>query len=158
MKLITEAIKNGKVELTAGKKTFAGVTIQGDTFSSLLFVMALMLLNYILRKYTESCKFTKSQRKINHLVYMDESKLFVKNKKELENLIKTIRIYGQDRGMEFGKETCVMLIMRSGKRQITEGTELSNQERIRTLGEKENHKYGNIGSGHHQTNRNKRKK
>ena len=34
-----------------------------------------------------------------------------------------------------------MLIMKSGKRDIMEGIELSNQERSRTLGEKENYKY-----------------
>ena len=43
--------------------------------------------------------------------------------------------------MEFGIEKCAMLIMKSGKRQITEGTELPNQERNRTLGEKEDYKY-----------------
>ena len=45
--------------------------------------------------------------------------------------------------MEFGIEKCAMLIMKNGKRQITVGIELSNQERIRTLGEKENYK--NLG-------------
>ena len=34
-----------------------------------------------------------------------------------------------------------MLIMRRGKRRKTEGTELSNQKRIKTLGEKETCKY-----------------
>ena len=34
-----------------------------------------------------------------------------------------------------------MLIMKSGKRQMTEGIELINQEKIRTLGEKETYKY-----------------
>ena len=34
-----------------------------------------------------------------------------------------------------------MLIMKSRKRQITGGKELLNQERIRTLEEKENYKY-----------------
>ena len=43
--------------------------------------------------------------------------------------------------MEFGIEKCAMLIMRSGKRQMTEEIELSNQEKIRTLGEKETYKY-----------------
>ena len=43
--------------------------------------------------------------------------------------------------MDFGIEKCDMLIMTCGKRQITEGIELPNQERIRTLGEKENYKY-----------------
>ena len=46
-----------------------------------------------------------------------------------------------DIGMEFGREKCTILIMKSGKRQIMEGIELPNQKRIRTLGQKENYKY-----------------
>ena len=42
--------------------------------------------------------------------------------------------------MEFGIEKLVMLIMKSGKKQMTEGIELLNQEKIRTLGEKETYK------------------
>ena len=41
--------------------------------------------------------------------------------------------------MEFGFEKCAMFIMKSGKREITGGIELSNLESITTLGEKENH-------------------
>ena len=85
-------------------------------------------------------KFTKLQEKNNHLMFMN-TKLFVKNEKELETLIQTIIIYNHDLGMEFGIEKCAMLIMKSVKRETTEGTELPNQERIRTLGEKENYKY-----------------
>ena len=33
---------------------------------------------------------------------MDDIKLFAKKEKELETLIHTVRIYIQDRGMEFG--------------------------------------------------------
>ena len=79
--------------------------------------------------------------KINHLMYMDNIKLFANNEKELETWIQTIEIYCQVIGMEFGIEKCAMLIMRSGKWQTTEGIELPNQERIRTRGEKENYKY-----------------
>ena len=43
--------------------------------------------------------------------------------------------------MEFGIEKCSMLIMRSRKRQMTEGIERPNQEKIRTLGEKETYEY-----------------
>ena len=46
-----------------------------------------------------------------------------------------------DIGIEFDIENCSMLIMKSGKREIIKGIELLNQERIRTLGETENHKY-----------------
>ena len=34
-----------------------------------------------------------SQEKINHLIYMDDIKLFAKNEKELETLIQAVRIY-----------------------------------------------------------------
>ena len=52
-------------------------------------------------------------------MYMDDIKLFAKNEKEMETLIQVLRIYSQDIGIEFGIETCAMLIMRNGKRQIT---------------------------------------
>ena len=44
-------------------------------------------------------------------------------------------------GMEFGVEKWVMLVMKSGKRRMTEGIELPNQVVIKTLGEKETYKY-----------------
>ena len=43
--------------------------------------------------------------------------------------------------MEFGIEQCAMLIIKSGKRHLTDGMELTNQDTIRTLGEKETYKY-----------------
>ena len=101
----------------------------------------MMSLNHILRKCTARYKFSKSQEKINHLMYMDDIKLFAKNEKELESLIQTVRIYSQDIGMEFDMEKCAMLVMKSGKRHITERVELPNQVVIRTLGEKETYKY-----------------
>ena len=72
---------------------------------------------------------------------MDDIKLFAKNENELETLIQAVRMYSQDIGMEFGIEKCAMLIMKRGKQHITERMELPNQEKMRTLGEKESHKY-----------------
>ena len=43
--------------------------------------------------------------------------------------------------MELDIEKCAMLIRKRAKRQITEGLELLNPERSRTLEEKENSKY-----------------
>ena len=55
---------------------------------------------------------------------MGDSKLFAKNEKELETLIQAASIYSQDRKMGCGIEKYAMLIMKSGKRQMTEGIEL----------------------------------
>ena len=70
-------------------------------------------------------------------MYMDNIKLFAKNEKELKTLIHAVRIYSQDIGMEFGKEKSAMLVMKSGKRHLTDGMELPNQDKIRTLWDKE---------------------
>ena len=74
-------------------------------------------------------------------MYMDGLKLFVKNEKELETLIHAVRIYCQDIGMEFGKEKCAMLVMKSGKRHLADKMEQPNQGKITTLREKETNKY-----------------
>ena len=74
-------------------------------------------------------------------MYMDDIKLFAKNKKELETLIHAVRIYSQDIGMESGIEKCAMLVMKSGKRHMTDRIELPNHDKIRTLGENETYKY-----------------
>ena len=68
-------------------------------------------------------------------MYMDDIKVFAKIEKELVSLIGTIRIEGQDIGMEFGIEICLVLVRRSGKRRVTQRIELPDQKRIRSLWE-----------------------
>ena len=63
-------------------------------------LIAIMPLNHILKKCFAGFKFSKSQEKINHLVYMGDIKLFTKNEKELKTRIQTIRIYNQVVRME----------------------------------------------------------
>ena len=46
--------------------------------------------------------------------------------------------------MEFGIEKCTMLVMKSGKRYMTDRMELPNQEKISSLGEKETYKSSGI--------------
>ena len=139
---IEQTMKTWRVELTAGERSIAEIKIQrsifqGDALSPLLFIIAMMPLNHILRKCTVGYKLSRSQEKINHLMYMDDIKLLAKNEKELETLIHAVRIYGQDIGMEFGIEKCAMLVMKSGKRQ-----------NLQIL--------GHLGGWHHQTSANER--
>ena len=49
----------------------------------------------------------------------------------METMIQSVKIYSEDVGMEFG----------IGKRHITEGIQLPNQEKIRMFGEKATYKY-----------------
>ena len=75
--------------LTARGRSIAQTKIQrgifqGDAQSPLLFIIAMMPLNHIPWKFAAEYKLRRSQKKINHLIYMDDIKLFAKNEKELE--------------------------------------------------------------------------
>ena len=112
---IDKTMKTWRVELTAGGRSLAEAKIQrgifqGDSLSPSLFIIAMMPLNHILRKCTARYQ----------LMYMDDIELFTKNEKELETLMHAVRIYSQNMGIEFGIEKCAMLVMKSGKRHLTE--------------------------------------
>ena len=51
----------------------------------------------------------------------------------MKTLIHVMRIYSDDTGVEFGIEKCIMLIRKSGKRQMTERKEQPNQEKVITI-------------------------
>ena len=145
LNFIEKIMKTWRVELTARGRSLAEAKIQrgifqGDALRPLLFIIAMMPLNHILRKCTAGYKLSRLQEKINHLMYIDDIKLFAKNEKELEILIHAVKIYSQDIEKEFGIEKCAMLVMKSGK-HLTDGMELPNQDKIRTLGEKKTYKY-----------------
>ena len=79
-------MKTWRVELTAGGRSLADIKIQrgifqGDALSPLPFKIAMMPLNHILRKYTAGYKLSRSQEKINHLMYMDNINYLQKMKK-----------------------------------------------------------------------------
>ena len=106
---IEKTMQTWRLELTAGWRSFAETKIQRGIFQwyallPLLFIIAMMLLNHILRKCADRYKLSGLQEEINHLMYMDDIKLYAKNEKELETLIHAVRIYSQDIGMEFGIE------------------------------------------------------
>ena len=85
--VIEKTMKIWTVELTAGGKDLAEKKIQrgifhGDVLSPLLLRIGMVPLYHILRKCTTGHKLSKSQEMINHLMYMGDIKLFVKNAKE----------------------------------------------------------------------------
>ena len=99
-------MENWRVEQTAAgislaeEKFLSGIFL-GDMLSPLLFVIVMMPLSHLLKKCTGGYNLHESQEKFNHLMYVDDTKLFSKDMKYLETLIQAERIYGQDRGMIF---------------------------------------------------------
>ena len=93
---ITKSMKNWKVKLSAGGKTSAeGKNLERHLLGRcivVITVIAMIPFNHILGKCFGVYKFTKSQEKINHLMDMDDIKVFSKNEKELETLMQTIKL------------------------------------------------------------------
>ena len=67
-----------------------------------MFVLALIPLSLILRKAKAAYEFSESKEKINHLLFMDDLKLYCRNEKGLDPLVQTVRVFSEDIGMEFG--------------------------------------------------------
>ena len=95
------------------------------------------LLSLKLQWKTISLRWCEKLSRVNN----NNNNKVAKNEKELESLIHAVRIYSPDIGMEFGIKKCAMLVMKSDKRHMTDGMELPNQDKIRTLGENETYKY-----------------
>ena len=89
-KFIENTMENQSVELTTGVKSLTEVKIQrgifqGDALSPLLYLIAMIRLNHIFRKCAGGYTFMDCKKKTIHLIYMDDTKLFAKNEKELES-------------------------------------------------------------------------
>jgi hypothetical protein len=107
---------------------------QGDSLSPLLFIVAIIPLSCILRNTGAGYKM-KSGKTINHMLFMDDLKLFAKNKNQLESMAQTVKIFSEDIRMKFGLEKCATLVINRGKRSRDEGVIL-NDGAIADLGEK----------------------
>ena len=114
---------------------------QRDSLSLLVFAFALIPLSLILRKSKASYEFSESKEKINHLLFMDDLKLYSRSEKGLDSLVQTVCVFSEDIGMEFGTEKCSMLVMEKGKIMKSVGIELPDGKVIKSLQEGESYKY-----------------
>ena len=109
---------NGK-EL--GKVVIKKGIFQGDSFSPLLFVMAMIPLTMILRKVDAGYRFIGSRETVNHLLFIDDLQLYGRSKEELEMLVEMDKLFSDDTGMKFGLEKCDVLVVEKGVRKKCEG-------------------------------------
>ena len=127
-------MKNWREELTVGKslvevKIQRGI-FQGDVLLSLLFVLAMMLLNHI-RNAQADTYFINRKKKNQPTNVRGRHQTVSQNEKELETQIQTVRIYSEDIGTIFGIEK---FAMHNGKRKT------ANDERNRSTKSRKNQK------------------
>ena len=89
---------------TSYRESLAKVNIrrgafQGDSLSSLLFVICMILLTHVLCK--AKARYTLGGgEKINHVLFMDNLKLHRKSENKIKGLVSTVEVFGQDTEME----------------------------------------------------------
>ncbi len=153
-KLVRESMENWKTVLTANGETLGEVKIrrgifQGDSLSPLLFIVAMLPLTTILRREkTLGYQFGREKKLINHLLFMDDLKLFAKNKVQLERLVSIVHGFSRDIGMEFGLDKCAMLVIERGVKvsDDCEGIGLPDGQMIKTVDE-DGYKYLGVLEG-----------
>ena len=89
-----------KTELMFAGTHFGTVDIncgifQGDSFSPLLFIVSLIPLSLLLRKSTMEYKLSSGYI-VNHLLYMDDLKLYSKSEEGIRSLLNTVSIFSED--------------------------------------------------------------
>ena len=88
---------------------------QGDSLSPLLFVLSMVPLSLILRKLNASYEWGKKEYKLNHLLFMDDLKLFSKSEEQMDTLVRTVYVFSADIRIEFGMKKYGILTMKREK-------------------------------------------
>ena len=147
--LIKRNMSNWCMVLNSDGKNLGNVKIareifQGDSLSPLLFVLVMIPLTILLWKDKFGYRFTKdtSGNILNHLLFMDNLKLYGQKEEDLERLAEIVHIYSKHVDMEFGLDKCGMLVIRKGVKVRSVGIELPDGEVIKELDEK---RYKNFG-------------
>ena len=89
----------------------------------------------VLERMEVRCQLKKGGSRINHLMFMDDIKLFGKGTKEIDTLVQTVRIVSGDIKMEFGIEKCALGNIQTGKVTRTEGIQLPDEKNIKDIDE-----------------------
>ena len=114
IRFLKNTMPNWKTIFTSSGTRLAEVNIRrgifpGDSLSPLLFIVAMIPVTRVLERMEVGCQLKKRGSRINHLMFMDDIKLFRRGTKQ------TIRIVSGDTRMEFGKRNVHMSTSREAK-------------------------------------------
>ena len=88
-------------------------------------MLCVVPLLFLLRRSNASYVWGGRELKINHLLFMDDLKLFGKSYEQTDSLVQTVHKLSMDIKMEFGIEKCGMLVPKRDKIAKMEGILLS---------------------------------
>ena len=127
--LLSNSMGDWKTVLTAGGDELGEVNInrgifQGDSLSPLLFIIVMIPLTMLIRRENLGYKWGHGGYLLNHLLFMDDLKLYGKSLRELDDLVEVVRVYSRDIGMEFGIDKCAVLVLKAGVKTRCDGIRL----------------------------------
>ena len=133
---LQKSMVSWKTELTSCGETLGLVYIrwgifQGDSLSPLIFTVYMVPLTKILQNVKAG--YTLGDGKINHFFFMEDLKVYGKNKAEIESLVSTVQLISQDIGMAFGIKKCRAVMLKQGKLYKSKGIKLINGKMIKEL-------------------------
>ena len=97
--------------------------------------MIMIPLSLILKDQDKGFKFGNNGEQINHLLFMDDLKLYASSENDLNVLVNEVYAYSSDICMEMGMDKCATLITRNGKRERSNGVELPSGEVMKDVSE-----------------------
>jgi hypothetical protein len=144
--IIENSMSNWRTQLTSNQHQLGEVNInrgifQGDSLSPILFILSLIPLSLVLNKTQTGYSLGNSKPRVNHLLFMDDLKLYAKNQSELDSLVQSVRLFSDDIKMEFGISKCAHLQIEHGKVTKSEGIRLPNKTEIKSLDAGDSYKY-----------------
>ena len=130
--------------MTACREYLANVNIrraifQGDSLQPVLSVICMIPLIQILRKL-KSGYTLKTGEKLNHLLFMNDLKIFAKSARGTNGLVSTVKILKNDIGMELAIKECGVLVLKRGNVVSSEEVKMPDGERIKEV-EKNRYRY-----------------
>jgi hypothetical protein len=110
LKTKQEVIQSQTIQIQRG-------IFQGDSLSPLLLCIALISLTNELNRADCGYQVHGTERKISHLLYMDDLKLLGRNENDLESEIKIVHTISKDINMNFVLEKCARICLKRGRVQ-----------------------------------------
>jgi hypothetical protein len=130
----------------------------GDSLSQLVFCIALIPLTHELHRADCGYKVHGAERKISHLLYMDDLKLLSRSDDDLENEIKIVKAITKDINMNFALQKCAKICLKKGRVQRKTYIESTFQKDIKELDPREAYKYLGIEDSHGIEHKNEKQK
>ena len=118
---------------------------QGHSLSPLLFCMSLAPLSNLLN--ATEYGYDMNKERVNHLLYMDDLKLYSNNDKQLEGLLNTVKIFSDDIEMQFELDMCAKAPFKKGKLTKITNVKLDDTCVIQELAQEGTYKYLGINEG-----------